>query len=189
MADPHRALALVRRSASGDTQMYRHENIPGRADRRTWGTMVRGTATLALLLFLPGLAAADPTARCDVDILKGEYVFTATGFTRAPGSPPGTPWVPKAIVEVLHFNGDGTLTTPALALANPFGDLGNVVVPPAGAPGEYSINPDCTGTVRFFDASGVTFFVYVDPPRGDTITMLQSNPANNVFQGSARRVW
>jgi hypothetical protein len=127
--------------------------------------------------------------------MRGSSVPEAPGNSvqsaqaRAPGSPPGTPWVPKAIVEVLHFNGDGTLTTPALAVANPFGDLGNVLVPPAGAPGEYSVNPDCTGTVHFFDASNVTFFVYVEPPRGDTITMIQSSPANNVFQGSARRVW
>jgi hypothetical protein len=32
---------------------------------------------------------------------------------------PGTPWVPKAILEVLHFNGDGTLTTPVVAIATP----------------------------------------------------------------------
>jgi hypothetical protein len=144
---------------------------------------------LALLVCLPGLAAADPTARCDADLLKGVYVFSATGFTPAPNSGPGTPWVPKAIVEVLSFDGDGTLTAPGLAVANPFDDLGNVLQPPQGAPGEYSINADCTGTVHFFDAANVTFYIYVEPPRGDTISMLQTNPANNVFQGSARRVW
>jgi hypothetical protein len=34
----------------------------------------------------------------------------------------------------------------------------------------------------------VTFNIYVKRPRGDTIWMIQTNPANNVFQGSARRV-
>ena len=147
------------------------------------------TATLALILCLPGLAGADPTKRCKLAILKGQYVFTASGFTRPPASLPGTLWVPKAILEVLHFNGDGTLSTPVLAVANPFGDLGNILQPPSGADGSYSINDDCTGTVQFFDAASVMFKIVVDPPRGDTIWMIQTNPANNVFQGSATRVW
>jgi hypothetical protein len=122
--------------------------------------------------------------------LTGHYVFTASGFTRVPGSVPGTPWVPKAILEILHFNGDGTLTTPAVTVANPFGDSGDVLQPPSGgAPSSYRINEDCTGTVLFFDASNVTFKIYIDPPRGDTIWMIQTNPENNVFQGTAQRVW
>jgi hypothetical protein len=145
-------------------------------------------AAIPLILCLPGLAAADPTNRCKEDILKGQYIFTASGFTRAPNSGPGTPWVPKAIIEVLQFNGDGTLTTPAVTVANPFGDLGNILQPPAGAPGVYSINDDCSGTVQFADASNVTFKIYVEPRRGDTIWMIQTNPANNVFQGRAKRL-
>ena len=145
---------------------------------------------LALMLCLPALAAATgPTKQCQVGILKGQYVFAASGFTRPPGSLPGTPWVPKAIVEVLQFNGDGTLSTPVLAVANPFGDLGNVLAPPAGgAPGSYSIDDDCSGTVQFLDAGSVAFKIYV-APRGDTVWMIQSNPANNVLQGSAKRLW
>jgi hypothetical protein len=144
---------------------------------------------LALVLCVPGFAAADPTSSCSNEILTGEYVFTASGFTRAPTSTPGTPWVPKAIVEVLHFNGDGTLTTPAVTVANPVGDAGAILQPPSGAPGTYSINEDCTGTIQFQDAAGVAFKIFVDPPQGETIWMIQINPANNVFQGSAKRVW
>lgn len=146
-------------------------------------------AILTLLLCLPGLAAADPSKKCKEDILKGQYVFVASGFTRPPASAPGTPWVPKAILEVIHFNGDGTLTTPVVAVANPFGDFGNVLQPPAGAPGLYSIKEDCSGTVHFLDASNVTYTIFVDPPQGNTVWMIQTNPANNVFQGSAKRVW
>ena len=146
-------------------------------------------ATLSLLfLCLPGLAVADASNRCTNDILDGRYVFNATGYTRNPASAPGTPWVPKAILQVLQFNGDGTLTTPSVTLANPFGDTGAILQPGAGAPGSYSINDDCTGTVHFFDANNVTYKIYVDPPRGDTIRMIQTNPANNVFQGVANRV-
>jgi hypothetical protein len=89
------------------------------------------------------------------------------------------------ILEVLQFNSDGTLTTPSVTVANPFGDTGAMLQPGAGAPGSYSINDDCTGTVHFFDASNVTFKIYVDPPRSDTIWMIQTNPANNVSQGVA----
>ena len=147
------------------------------------------TATISLIACLPGLAAADVTNKCRDDILQGQYVFTASGFTRPPASGPGTPWVPKAILEVLHFNGDGTLSTPTLAVANPFGDTGNILQPPSGANGVYVINADCSGTVHFLDANDVMFKIYVDPPQGNTIWMIQTNPLNNVFQGSAKRVF
>ena len=146
-------------------------------------------AFLPLVLGLPALAAANPAKGCAEIVLKGEYALTASGFTRAAGSPPGTPWVPKAILEILHFNGDGTLTTPAVTLANPFGDTGAIVQPPAGSPGVYTVNADCTGTVQFGDANGVAYRIFVDPPRGETIRMIQTNPADNVFQGIARRAW
>lgn len=145
---------------------------------------------LALILCLPGLAAANPDRRCKGnDMLKGRYVFTASGFTRPASSGPGTPWVPKAIIEVLIFNGDGTSTSPAVTIANPFGDTGTVLDPASGgAAGLYSINDDCTGTVQFLDANNVAFKIVVDPPSGDTIWMIQTHPVNNVFQGKAVRV-
>jgi len=138
-------------------------------------------------LCLPGLATADVSNRCTDDILNGRYVFNATGYARGPASGPGTPWAPKAILEVFQFNGDGTLTTPSVIVANPFGDTGAILQPGAGAAGSYSINDDCTGTVHF-DASSVSFKIYVNPHRGETIWMIQTNPANNVFQGVANRV-
>ncbi len=145
---------------------------------------------LPLVLCLPGIAAADGSGarRCRNEILQGVYVFTASGYTRAPGSGPGTPWVPKAIIEVLQFNGDGTLTTPSVTVANPFGDTGGILQPPSGAPGVYTVNEDCTGTIQFGDAAGVTFRIYVEPRWGGRVWMIQTNPANNVFQGLAKRV-
>src|SRR5262245_53492903 len=150
--------------------------------------LVAKFAGFLLILGLPGLAAAQPTHQCRESMLAGRYVFTASGFTRPANSQIGTPWVPKAILEVLQFNGDGSLSTPTVTAANPFGDLGNILQPPSGAPGVYSINDDCTGTVQFSDANNVKFNIYVEPPKGDTIWMIQTNPANNVFQGSAKRV-
>jgi len=149
-------------------------------------------AVLSLFLCLPGLAAADPARKCNENILKGRYVFTASGFTRPPASGPGTPWVPKAIIEVIEFNGDGTLTTPIVAVANPFGDSGMVPQPPGGAPGApgvYTINDNCSGMVHFLDANNATFTIFVDHTEGRTLRMIQINPVNNVLQGTAKRVW
>jgi len=142
---------------------------------------------LPLLLCLPGLAAADTAYPCSDVVLKGAYVLAASGFTRPPNSLPGAPWVPKAILEIFHFNGDGTLSTPSVTLANPFGDTGAVLQPPSGAPGVYTVNEDCTGTVQFLDPNNVTYKIYVDAPRGETIRMIQINPLNNVFEGIAKR--
>ena len=146
-------------------------------------------ATIPTIFSLSGPVSAEPTSRCNETILTGVYVYSATGFTRAPNSPPGTPWVPKGILEVLEFHGDGTLDTPRVTVANPFGDSGDILQPPTGAPGEYSINEDCSGTVHFFDAGNVTFSIHVQAPRGDTIQMIQTNPADNVFVGTANLSW
>jgi hypothetical protein len=151
------------------------------------GLIPECAAALPLMLCVPGLAAAD--LKCKTEFLTGEYVFTASGFTRPPDSLPGTHWLPKAILQVLQFNGDGTLTT-TLTLANPFGDTGAILRPPphADPDGTYSVNDDCSGTVQFFDARSVAFKIHVDGPAGATISMLQTNPGNNVLQGSAKRV-
>ena len=58
-------------------------------------------AILALSAWLPGFAAAQSSNQCKAEMLKGQYVFTASGFTRAPSSGPGIPWVPKAILEII----------------------------------------------------------------------------------------
>jgi len=152
-------------------------------------TIAKCAVVLLIIVSLSGTAVADTANRCTDSILKGRYVFTASGFTRAVGSAAGTPWSPKAILEVLQFNGDGTLTTPGVTVANPFGDSGDILHPPAGAAGTYSIAEDCSGTVQFSDQANVTFNIMVDPPLGDTVWMIQTNPADNVFQGIAKRVW
>lgn len=166
-----------------------HPTARPHASRRRIATPLAGyAAALALALCLPGFAHAGTFGSCSQGMLKGRYVFTGSGFTRAPASPPGTPWAPKAILEVLQFNGDGTVQTPALTAANPFGDTGGIVQPPVGAPGQYTVNADCTGSVQFFDPSGVAFSIHVES-FGGTIRMIQTNPSNNVFEGTARRSW
>ena len=145
-------------------------------------------ATLPLILCLPGLAAADVTNKCRDDILQGQYVFTASGFTRPPASGPGTlgsqgdprspPFQWRRHAE--HASGH---------YREPLRRHRQHTSAARGADGVYLINADCSGTVHFFDANDVMYKIYVDPPQGDTIWMIQTNPVNNVLQGSAKRVF
>lgn len=160
------------------------QHAAARRRRTAWTTACLAALALACL---PGLAAADPHGACSNRVLNGRYVFTGSGFTRAPASTPGTPWTPKAILEVLQFNGNGTVSTPMLTAANPFGDFGAVLQPP-GAPGEYTVNADCTGTLHFMDANNVSYAIYVEPFSLD-VHMIQTNPSNNVIAGVAKRQW
>ncbi len=172
---------------SSSTKAANPVAIAQHASRRRTARIAGCLASLALAC-LPGLAAAGPFAACSNRVLNGRYVFTASGFTRAPASAPGTPWVPKAILEVLQFNGNGSVSTPSLTVANPFGDFGAILQPPAGAAGEYTVNADCTGTLHFMDANNVTYAIYVEP-FGLEVHMIQTNPSNNVLEGSAKRQW
>ena len=97
--------------------------------------------------------------------------------------------VPKAIVELLEINGDGTLTTPAVTIANPFGNTG-AVLDRAGNPGTYSVNDDCTGTHQFADEN--VFRLRVSP-QGHEFWMIQTVGLagalnTNVIQGRAKKI-
>jgi hypothetical protein len=142
------------------------------------------TSTFITLCMSAPLWAHGKNEGCRAERLKGDYVFSATGYTRANLD---APWVPKAIVELLDFNGDGTLTTPSVTLANPFGNTG-LIVDRVGNPGTYTINDDCTGWLQFAD--GNVFRIYM-APRGDEFWLIQTvglGGSLNVFQGQVKRI-
>jgi hypothetical protein len=89
--------------------------------------------------------------------------------------------LPKAIVEVIFFNGDGTLDVPAATRSV----NGAVARSPAHGSGTYTLNADCSGTVSF--TAGPNFDIFA-APRGQDLWMIQTD-ANNVFQGKAIKVW
>ncbi len=139
------------------------------------------TGRLALAMsaaIVCGAASADDGRACSPSTLSGTYVFSATGY----GMPAGV-WAPKAIVEVIHFNGDGTLVVPAATVANRAGD-GQVVQSPPNGTGIYTAIDNCTGTLTF--TNGPSFILAIDP-KGDEVWMIQTNP-NNVLQGIVKRV-
>ena len=124
---------------------------------------------------------AGPT--CTAAVLNGLYMFSATGYN-IPATGPAQPF---AILELIRFNGDGTLTVPGVALSL------NGVIPviPPGEPGTYTVvdlNPPergCGGRISFL-LSGVHLAVFI-PLGSSTIWMIQTDP-NTALQGTATMV-
>jgi hypothetical protein len=74
-------------------------------------------ASLLAIAIVSAVPGSDPAraagANCSTDVLNGLYVFSATGWT-VPG---GGTAVPKTILELIRFNGDGTLSVPGAAVS------------------------------------------------------------------------
>ena len=129
----------------------------------------------------PAATAGDGTRNdnheCSAKTLRGEYRFHASGYNIVNGTA-----LPKAIIETLVFDGEGNVTTPAVSVSI----NGTIVQPPQGAPGVYTVDADCTGTLTFADAAGTRFDLQIRP-NGNSVNLLQTNP-NTVMQGTAQRV-
>jgi hypothetical protein len=96
-------------------------------------------------------AAADAQV-CSVGMLKGLYLWTWDGYQNVAGS-----LVPKAVMQGLRFNGDGTTF-------NPFGTVnigGFIIIDATGGVGTYTVAADCTGTLSI--TNGPSFNIYVGP--------------------------
>ena len=118
---------------------------------------------------------------CSLRTLKGDYVFSASGhsFNSAAGV-----WLPKAILEYIHFNGDGTLSVSAATVANPTGT--GAVIRSLPGTGTYLLDTNCTGTLHFSPPGGPSFDIFV-APRGRELWMIQ-NTSGNAFQGHVKKV-
>ena len=117
-------------------------------------------------------AAKAAQSVCTERTLRGSYVFSASGFNIVGGVQQ-----PKAIVEVVVFNGDGTLEVPAATVS-----LNGVIIRSPHSVGTYTVEDDCSGTIAF---NGPTYDMFLSKD-GDDISMIQTNP-NTVFQGLATR--
>ena len=84
---------------------------------------------------------------------------------------------PKAIVEVIVFNGDGTLDVPSATVS-----LNGAIIRSPQSVGTYTVEDDCSGKIAF---NGPTYDMFLSKD-GDDISMIQTNP-NTVFQGLATR--
>ena len=96
-------------------------------------------------------AAADGQA-CSVHMLKGLYLWTFDGYQNVGGN-----LLPKAVMQGLQFNGDGTTF-------NTFGTVnigGFIIIDATGGVGTYTVAADCTGTISI--TNGPSFNMYVGP--------------------------
>ena len=128
--------------------------------------------------------AQDEQASCTAATLNGLYIFDASGINGLPPSLP-TSWIPKAVVESLRLNGDGTLS--AVATASVGGNLVGGEL--HNATGTYTVNQNCTGTLEFNpqgNPPGPHFDIFI-APGGTTFHMIQTDPSN-VLAGESRRV-
>ena len=132
-------------------------------------TMALGTSTTA---------RAEADARvCGVHMLRGSYLFATHGWNIVGGVAQ-----PKAIVEGIDFNGDGTLVSPFATVS-----INGTIFHSSGSLGTYTVNTDCTGTLSF--TGGASFDIFVEQ-NGKQLWMIQTGPAAvpAVFEGTVTRV-
>lgn len=116
---------------------------------------------------------------CGTHTLRGSYVFNAHGWNIVGGLA-----VPKAIVEGIDFNGDGTLVSPFATVS-----VNGTIMRSSGGLGTYTVEADCTGTLTF-PGPGISFDIFVQPGDGKQVWMIQTAPAvpGPVFEGTATKV-
>jgi hypothetical protein len=145
--------------------------------------VVVGLWVIAILIILGSVtvqqahAQADPEG-CSLATLNGVYVFDATGYNIVNSIP-----VPKAIVEVLTFDGNGTLTSLATV------SMGGVIHSGVPGSGIYTVNANCTGTLTFNPLAqhpGPHFDIFISP-NGKQYHMIETD-ANTVLAGVSTRV-
>src|SRR5262245_64878968 len=103
--------------------------------RRVLLAIVLLTAALALVVPDVEVAHSAPS-HCKLNDLNGTYIFAATGWGIVPGTTPvPDPLPPKAIVEWIHFNGDGTVDSAGATRSL----NGQVVEVGPGATGTYTV--------------------------------------------------
>jgi hypothetical protein len=137
-----------------------------------------GLAVAVAVLAMSGIALANNDQDdCTLKTLHGTYVFAATGYNIVLGVPQ-----PKAIVEVIEFHGDGTLSVPAATRS--VNGVGARSLP--GGTGGYTVEAACTGTISF--DGGPSFDVFFSSKGGELWMIQTAPPGASVFQGTARRV-
>ena len=131
----------------------------------------------AMTLGISGKARADAQAPiCGVHTLRGSYLFATHGWNIVGGVA-----VPKAIVEGIDFNGDGTLVSPFATVS-----INGSILRNSGVVGSYTVDADCRGTLTFVGFP--SFDIFVEPGDAKQVWMIQTGPAAAVFEGTATKV-
>ena len=146
--------------------------------------LVSLVAAMTLGTFTTARAAADAQAAdtqvCSADRLRGLYLWTFDGYTRLGGN-----LLPKAVMQGLQFNGDGTTY-------NTFGTVnigGTITIDATGGVGIYTVAADCTGTLSI--TNGPSFNMYIGPGAKQlwiTQTNVGSGDGTGLGVGTATRL-
>ena len=152
--------------------------------KTTTGTLIPARAlttmlAVAVALGISGTArAGDEGQVCGPKTLNGTYVFDAHGFNIVNGVS-----VPKAILQGLDFNGDGTAVVPFVTVS-----INGIILRASGTTATYTVAENCTGT--FTTADGALYDTYVRP-NGKQLFMIQTagpGGALVVFEGMGVKV-
>ena len=115
---------------------------------------------------------------CTNATLEGNFGFTVTG-TRPSG--PGGPVESVVGVAMTHFDGNGNLTQ----TDNIHGSITGVAAPDRQGSGTYSINADCTGTMKLINSGAPPLtlrIVVVD--NGNEVRTAVVDPTATVTPGT-----
>jgi hypothetical protein len=138
---------------------------------------------LAAAIALPALSGAawaggKDDFGCSNATLTGLYMFAQSGYTTVSGS-----LVPEGVTGRDIFDGKGKFDSLATI------SIGGDIIQGDAAPGTYTVNSDCTGTLTVHMTPPVTD-VHLDifvVPDGDAYYTIQTDPGN-VLAGIIRRV-
>jgi hypothetical protein len=134
-------------------------------------------AAMALGTSSTALATERFPQPCSMQTLRGLYLWTFDGYANL-----GVNLVPKAVMQGLRFNGDGTTF-------NPFGTVnigGTIIIDATGGVGTYTVAADCTGTISITD--GPSFNMYVGPGAQQIWTTQIAGGVAGLGVGTATRL-
>ena len=144
-----------------------------------WAIGIGLVVTVGLLTVEQGYAKEeDHGPTCTLKTLEGRYLFGGI-----------TTLLPPAVIEQsllaaagYHtFNGDGTGTDIVTVTIN-----GTVVLENFVTPINYTVNPDCSGTITI-PVAGESFSIF-SAPNGEELIAIGTTPGSVVVQGPSRRV-
>jgi hypothetical protein len=122
--------------------------------------------------------AGESQGGCTLATLRGLYMFAQSGYVTIGGS-----LVPQGVTGKAVFYGNGKFDSLATI------SIGGTIIPDDAAPGTYTLNSDCTGTVTVL-MKAPTPDVHLDifvAPDGDKFFTIQTDPGN-VLSGTEQRV-
>jgi hypothetical protein len=122
--------------------------------------------------------AGESAGGCTLATLRGLYMFAQSGYVTISGS-----LVPQGVTGKAVFYGNGKFDSLATI------SIGGTIIPDDAAPGTYTLNSDCTGTVTVL-MKAPTPDVHLDifvAPDGDKFFTIQTDPGN-VLSGTEQRV-